>query len=98
MKTCLIVALLTIAVPALAADQTSATTALTAADQSEALAGSLGNRWIPAEAALKAARAALAKQDWDTTLTEATRAKALADRAVEQAREQKTLWRDAVIR
>lgn len=98
MRRLLAAALMTIAVPAFAADQSTATMALTEANQAEAQAASLGNRWVPAEAALRAARAAQAKQDWDTMLTEATRAKALADRAVEQAREQKTLWRDAVIR
>lgn len=98
MRRLLAATLMTITVPALAADQTAAMAALTAAEQVEAQVVSHGNRWVPAEVALKAARAALARQDWDTTLTETTHAKALADRAVEQAREQKTLWRDAVIR
>lgn len=98
MKRVLVMALVAFAGPALAADQTTAATALAAAEQAEAQAASVGNRWVPAEAALKSARAAMAKQDWDTSLAEATRARALADRAVEQAREQKTLWRDAVIR
>ena len=98
MKRLLVVALVAFAAPAFAADQTSAAAALAAAAQAEAQAASLGNRWVPTEAALKAAREAVARQDWDTTLAEATQAHAMADRAIEQAREQKTLWRDAVIR
>jgi len=98
MKRLLIAVLTLVAVPALAADQTDAAASLARAEQEEAEAGKLGNRWVPAEAALKSARAALAKQDWDTALTQATRAQALAERAIEQAQEQKTLWRDAVIR
>ncbi len=94
----LLAAFLLVAAPAFAADQTAATAALAAADQAEAQAGQLGNRWVPAEAALKAARAAMAKQDWDTALTEATRAKAYAERAVAQAMEQKMVWQEAVIK
>ena len=41
---------------------------------------------------------ALASGAWDTAVAEATKARLLADRAVEQSTEQKTAWRDAVIR
>ena len=98
MKRLCAMALVVFATPAFAADQATATAALAAATQAEDQAATLGNRWVPAEAALKSARDAQARQDWDTTLAEATQARALANRAIEQAQEQKTLWRDAVIR
>ncbi len=66
--------------------------------QAEAQAGALGNRWVPAEAALKAAKAALAAQSWDIAAAEASKAHAMALRAVEQSKEQETAWRDAVVR
>jgi hypothetical protein len=98
MKRILVLGLVLIAGPALAADQAAATAALAGAEQTEAQAGKLLNRWLPTEAALKAARAAMAKQDWDTALAQATLAHALAERSVEQATEQKTVWQDAVIK
>lgn len=85
-------------VTAHAADKAQAETAVAGAVSAEDAAARLGNRWIPAEASLKAAKAALASGNWDTAVTEATKARLLAERAVEQSNEQKTAWRDAVIR
>ena len=81
-----------------AATQQEAEAALDAADRTEAEAATFGNRWLPAEAALKAAKSAAAVGDWDKAATEANRAHALAARAVEQSQEQETAWRDAVLR
>jgi len=81
-----------------AASQAEAEAAFAGAMQAEARAGALGNRWVPAEAALKAAKAALAAHAWDNAAAEAARAHDLALRAVEQSNEQETAWRDAVIR
>lgn len=81
-----------------AADKAEAESAIAGAVKAEDTAGQLGNRWIPAEASLKAAKAAFASGTWDTAIAEATRARLLAERAVEQSNEQKTAWRDAVIR
>ncbi|MBN8890798.1 MAG: hypothetical protein BGP12_01550 [Rhodospirillales bacterium 70-18] len=81
-----------------AADKTEAETALAAAVKAEDAAGQVGNRWVPAEAALKAAKAALAAGAWDKAVAEAAVAQAMANRAVEQSHEQETAWRDAVVR
>jgi hypothetical protein len=96
----LVVAALLAAVPvgAWAADKAAAEGALAAAMQAENAAGKLGNRWLPAEAALKAAKAALAAGEWDKAAAEATRAEAMAHRAAEQAREQEGAWQNLVIR
>jgi len=85
-------------VAAQAADKAQAETAVAGAASAEDAAARLGNRWIPAEASLKTAKAALSSGNWDIAVTEATKARLLADRAVEQSNEQKTAWRDAVIR
>jgi hypothetical protein len=94
----LAVALISLATVANAATQAEAQAALADATQAEALAATAGNRWLPAEAALKAAQDAMAKQAWDDAVAAAYRAKALAQRAAEQSREQDAHWRDAVIR
>ena len=99
MKRLLIVAaLLAFGTAAHAAPQANAQEALANAEKTEAQAADLGNRWVPAEAALKAARDAIAKHNWDEALAQANTARALAQRAVEQSQQQETLWRDAVIR
>jgi len=83
--------------PARAATQADAEAAVTAAAQIESQAEP-GNRWVPAEAALKAARSALIGEDWDTAAAQAATARALALRSVEQSKEQQTAWHDAAIR
>lgn len=96
----MLVGLLMVLVPvaAHAADKAQAETAIAGAISTENAAARLGNRWIPAEASLKTAKAALAAGNWDTAVAEAIKARLLAERAVEQSNEQKTVWRDAVIR
>ena len=90
--------LLSFSVVARAADKAEAEAAVAGALKAEDAAGLTGNRWLPAEASLKAAKAALASGAWDTAVTEATKARLMAERALEQSNEQKTAWRDAVIR
>lgn len=95
----LAVALATALPPAAhAADKAAAETALASAIKAEDAAGKLGNRWLPAERALKAAKAALAAGAWDDAVAEAGTVLAMANRAVEQAREQETAWQDLVVR
>ena len=94
----LAILLVVLPVAAHAANKAAAETALAGAIQAEDDAAKLGNRWVPAEAALKAAKAALALQNWDQAVAEAETARSLAWRAVEQSQEQETAWRDAVIR
>jgi len=81
-----------------AATQQEAEAALAAARQKEAEAGKLGDRWLPAEAMLKAAQKALEDQDFDHALAAAAEAQALTERAIAQSKEQETAWHDAVIR
>lgn len=83
--------------PAYAASQSDAEAAQADATQIDARA-TPGNRWIPTETALQAARAAIASGDWDTAVAQATQARSLAQRSVEQSKEQETAWRDAIIR
>lgn len=88
--------LVALSVSAQAATQADADAALTSATLAEA-ATPTGNRWIPTEAALKAAKAASAKKDWDEAVAQATKARALALRSKEQSREQETSWRAAIV-
>lgn len=98
MKSFILFVLLTaMALPAHAASQAEAEAALAGASQAEASA-TPGNRWVPAEAALNAAKAAIASKDWDRAVTQATKARSLALRSAEQSKEQETAWHDAVIR
>lgn len=93
-----IVALLLSAPLARAADKAQAEAALAAAHQQEEQAGKFGNRWLPAEAALKSAAKAVAAGDWDKAVAEADRARAMATRAIEQAHEQEIAWHEMVIK
>ncbi len=81
-----------------AAGRADAMAAVAGAVQAENAAAKLGNRWVPAEASLKAAQAALAAGTWNTAVAEASKARSLAERAVEQSHEQEKVWREAVIR
>jgi hypothetical protein len=92
------VALAAPAVPAYAATQAEAEAALADARKAEAEASKYDNRWVPAEAALKAAETAIAQQAWDTAVAAANTARTMGWRAVEQSKEQETAWHDAVIR
>jgi hypothetical protein len=92
------VALAASSLPAYAATQAEAEAALADAQKAEAEAAKYDNRWVPAEAALKAAETAIAHQAWDTAVAEANTARAMGLRAVEQSKEQETAWHDAVIR
>ncbi len=83
---------------AFAATREQAEAALADAVKAEDAAAKAGNKWLPAETALKAAKTALAAGSWDQADAQAMAAKAMAVRAVEQARDQETAWRDAVIR
>jgi membrane-bound lytic murein transglycosylase B len=90
-------ALASLSISAHAATQADAEAALSSATQVEATAAP-GNRWLPTEAALEAAKKAIAAKDWDEALAQATKAHALAERSVEQSKEQETAWHAAVIR
>ena len=94
----LIAGMIGIAGAAHAADKASYDAAMAAAGKTEAHAKALQSRWVPTEAALKAARAAAAAGDFARATALAQRAEALAAASVAQAKEQKTLWHAAVLR
>ena len=88
--------LVTLSLPALAADQAEAEAALKAAQAAEAEAFAAKAAWTTTEATLKQAKAALDAGKWDAAKTAADEAATLAKLSVEQANEQKTSWRIAV--
>jgi hypothetical protein len=92
------VALAIFSVSARGATQAEAEAALADAKRAEVEAARYNNRWLPAETALAAAEKAIAAQAWDEAVTQATKARAMGLRAVEQSKEQETAWHDAVIR
>ena len=73
-------------------------TALATAEAAEQDAGALKNQWIPTEQALAAAKKAAAAGDFDTAVTQAKEAEALAKASIAQAKEQQTAWKAGVIR
>jgi hypothetical protein len=72
--------------------------ALNAATAAEQQAGVLKNQWTTTEDALAAAGKAAAAGDFDTAITAAQHAEALAKASIAQAKEQETAWRAGVIR
>jgi hypothetical protein len=72
--------------------------AFAAAQAAEKDAGALKNRWTTTEQALAAAKKAAAAGDFDTAVSEAKHAEALAKASIAQAKEQQDAWRAAVIR
>jgi multidrug resistance efflux pump len=88
------------AVGAAAAASTAAdfNIAFAAAQAAEKDAGSLKNQWTTTEQALAAAKKAAAAGDFDSAVSEAQRAEALAKASIVQAKEQQDAWRAAVIR
>ena len=83
---------------AFAGTKEQAEAAVAVAIQAEDSAAKASNKWLPAETALKAAKAALATGSWGQAAAQAMTAKAMANRALEQSREQETAWQNAVIR
>ena len=87
-----------LSVPALAATQAEAEAALAAAQMAESKAIAAKAAWTATETALSDARKLLAAGKWDEAKATADEAMALARLSVEQANEQKTSSRNAVIR
>lgn len=89
-------ALLTL--PAFAATQAEAEAAVAAAVAAEAEAIAAKAAWTTTESALADARKAIAAGKWDEAKTTADEALAMARLSIEQANEQKAVWRNAVFR
>jgi len=81
-----------------ASTQADFDTAFAAALAAEKEAGTLKNQWIPTEQALAAAKKAAAAGDFDTAISQAKQAQALAKASIAQAKEQDTTWKLGVIR
>lgn len=90
--------LVALAVPAYAASQAEAQAAYAAAQAAHAQAVAAKTAWTPGEAALKKAREALDAKQWDDAKAAAETVQTLARLSMQQARDQKDLWRNAVLR
>jgi hypothetical protein len=71
--------------------------AFAAAQAAEKEAGTLKNQWIPTEQALAAAKKAAGAGDFDTAVSQANQAEALANASIAQSKEQDTAWKAGVI-
>ena len=89
--------LLIAAAPALAASEADFKAAFTAAEAAEQQAGTLRDRWTTTEAALKAAKQAADKGDFEAAVASAKKAEALAKASIFQATNEKDRWKHAVI-
>lgn len=79
------------------ARQSSASAALKQADASAAQAGAAGAQWTSTVALLKAAHTANDTGDFTTAEMKAQKAQAMAKLSIQEAHEQKSLWRAQVI-
>ena len=71
--------------------------AYAAAQSAEKGAGALKNQWTTTEQVLAAAKKAAAAGDFDSAVSQARQAEALAKASIAQAKEQETAWKAAVI-
>ena len=72
--------------------------ALASAQAVEKDAGALKNQWTTTEETLTAAKKAAAAGDFDTAVSDAKQAEALAKASIVQAKEQESAWKLGVIR
>ena len=72
--------------------------ALAAAEAANKEASALKNQWTTTSQALAAAEKAAAAGDFDTAVSDAKQAEALAKASIAQAREQDEAWKAAKIR
>ena len=72
--------------------------AYAAADAAEKQAGLLHNQWLPTEAALRKAKKAAEKNDFDQAIAAAKEAEALAKASIYQATSEKEAWKNLEIR
>jgi hypothetical protein len=81
-----------------ASTQADFNAALAAAQEAENDAGTLKNQWTTTKQTLTAAQKAAAAGNFDTAVSEAKHAEALAKASIAQAKEQQDAWRAAVVR
>jgi len=80
-----------------ASTQADYDTAFAAAQAAEKEADTLKNQWIPTEQALAAAKKAAGAGDFDTAVSQAKQAEALANASIAQSKEQDSAWKAGVI-
>ena len=94
----LLVSMLLIASPALAASEDDFKAAYAAAEAANKEAGSLRNQWTTTASTLAAAKKAADSGDFDTAVARAKDAEALAKASIYQATSEKERWKDMEIR
>jgi hypothetical protein len=85
-------------VPAFAASAEDFKAALAKAEAANKRAGEIKNQWTTTAQAIAEAKKAAGGGNFDQAIALAQHAEALANASIAQAKEQETLWRDAVIR
>jgi len=80
-----------------ASTQADFAAAYAAAQSAEKEAGALKNQWTTTEQVLAAAKKSAAAGDFDSAVSQARQAEALAKASMAQAKEQETAWKAAVI-
>lgn len=68
------------------------------AEAAEKQAGAMKNQWTTTRETLKEAQAAASAGKYDEAVKHAEDAEALANASIAQAKEQQTMWQDAVVR
>ena len=94
----LLVSMLLIASPALAASEADFNAAYAAAEAASKEAGSLRNQWTTTATTLAAAKKAADSGDFDSAVAQAKEAEALAKASIYQATSEKERWKDMEIR
>jgi hypothetical protein len=94
----LLIAMLLITSPALAASEADFKAAYAAAEAANKEAGSLRNQWTTTASTLVAAKKAADSGDFDTAVAQAKEAEALAKASIYQATSEKERWKDMEIR
>ena len=86
------------ATPAVAVSEEDFKAAYATAEAAERQAGTLHNQWTTTEATLAAARKAAAAGNFDTAVSHAREAEALAKASIFQANDEKERWKDVEVR
>jgi hypothetical protein len=86
------------ATAALAASADDFKAALAKAEAANKQAGDLKNQWTTTAQQLKAAQAAAAAGKYDEAVKNAQQAEALAEASIAQAKQQATVWKQAIVR
>jgi hypothetical protein len=98
LRLALVASFVALAAPAFAASADDFKAALAKAEAANKRAGDIKNQWTTTAQAIAAAKKAGDGGNFDEATALAQHAEALANASIAQAKEQETLWRDAVIK